>query len=88
MGVLVMVVTATDLKTNLGKYLDLLDTEDIIITRNGRRIAKMIRDEEDVLAEVQSLYGILAVGGEENKLEISEERVRRYDSIDWYERNT
>ena len=83
-----MVVTATDLKTNLGKYLDLLDTEDIIITRNGRRIAKMIRDEEDVLAEVQSLYGILAVGGEENKIEISEERVRRYDSIDWYERNT
>ena len=55
-----MVVTATDLKTNLGKYLDLLDTEDIIITRNGRRIAKLIRDEEDVLAEVQSLYGILA----------------------------
>ena len=55
-----MVVTATDLKTNLGKYLDLLDTEDIIITRNGRRIAKLIKDEEDVLAEVQSLYGILA----------------------------
>ena len=58
-----MVVTATDFKTNLGKYLDLLDTEDIIITRNGRRIAKLIKDEEDVLAEVQSLYGILAPSG-------------------------
>ena len=55
-----MIVTATDLKTNLGKYLDLLDTEDIIVTRNGRRIARLIRDEEDILAEVQSLYGILA----------------------------
>ena len=55
-----MVITATDLKTNLGKYLDLLDTEDIIITRNGRRVARLIKDEEDVLAEVQSLYGILA----------------------------
>ena len=62
-----MVVTATDLKTNLGKYLDLLDSEDIIITRNGRRVAKLIRDEEDVLAEVQSLFGILAPSGEENK---------------------
>ena len=61
-----MVVTATDLKTNLGKYLDLLDTEDIIITRNGRRVAKLIRDEEDVLAEVQSLFGILASTGNEN----------------------
>ena len=59
-----MVVTATDLKTNLGKYLDLLDTEDIIITRNGRRVAKLIRDEEDILAEVQSLYGILASSAE------------------------
>jgi len=89
-----MVVTATDLKTNLGKYLDLLDTDDIIVTRNGRRIARLIRDEEDVLAEVQSLYGILA-GTEadatkenEAKPAIPEERVRRYDRIDWYERNS
>ena len=83
-----MVVTATDLKTNLGKYLDLLDTEDIIVTRNGRRVAKLIRDEEDVLAEVQSLYGILASSKDENKNTVPEERVRRYDRIDWYERNT
>jgi len=87
-----MVVTATDLKTNLGKYLDLLDTDDIIVTRNGRRVARLIRDEEDVLAEVQSLYGILANTGvnttEDEKTAIPEERVRRYDRIDWYERNS
>ncbi|MCL2528369.1 MAG: type II toxin-antitoxin system Phd/YefM family antitoxin [Defluviitaleaceae bacterium] len=89
-----MVVTATDLKTNLGKYLDLLDTDDIIVTRNGRRIARLIRDEEDVLAEVQSLYGILAGTGadaakeDDTKPAIPEERVRRYDRIDWYERNS
>jgi len=58
-----MVVTSTDLKTNLGKYLDLLDTEDIIVTRNGRRVARLIREEEDVLAEMQSLFGILAADG-------------------------
>ena len=86
-----MVVTATDLKTNLGKYLDLLDTEDIIVTRNGRRVARLIRDEEDVLAEVQSLYGILAVSedsGEGEKNAVKEERVRRYDNLDWYQRNS
>jgi len=90
-----MVVTATDLKTNLGKYLDLLDTDDIIVTRNGRRVARLIRDEEDVLAEVQSLYGILSsIGGTDaeagagNEPTIPEERVRRYDRIDWYERNS
>ena len=73
-----MIVTATDLKTNLGKYLDLLDTEDIIITRNGRRIARLIRDEEDILAEVQSLYGILAT----NDPETPEEGEARNDRID------
>ena len=92
-----MVVTATDLKTNLGKYLDILDTDDIIVTRNGRRVARLIRDEEDVLAEVQSLYGILS-GAEIAEDELmneadsstspQEERVRRYDRIDWYERNS
>jgi len=91
-----MVVTATDLKTNLGKYLDLLDTEDIIVTRNGRKVARLIRDEEDVLAEVQSLYGILSVSddsvsdepGEGDKNDVKEERVRRYDNLDWYQRNS
>ena len=69
-----MVVTATDLKTNLGKYLDLLDTEDIIVTRNGRKVAKLVRDEEDVLAEVQSLYGILAIANSDTNYNIAEER--------------
>ena len=30
-----MEVTATEFKTNLGKYLDLVATENIWITRNG-----------------------------------------------------
>ena len=81
-----MVVTATDLKTNLGKYLDLLDTEDIIVTRNGRRVARLIKDEEDVLAEVQSLFGILA--SSESITTTTEEGAKRHDRIDWYERNS
>jgi len=69
-----MVVTSTDLKTNLGKYLDLLDTEDIIVTRNGRKVARLIREEEDVLAEVQSLYGILATTSGDSNPDVSNER--------------
>lgn len=33
-----MIVTATEFKTNFGKYLDLLLSEDIFITRNGKTI--------------------------------------------------
>jgi len=71
--------------------LDLLDTEDIIVTRNGRKIARLIRDEEDVLAEVQSLYGILATSDGDKKSsnpDKKEERAKRYDRIDWYQRNS
>ena len=86
-----MLVTATDLKTNLGKYLDLLDTDDIIVTRNGRRIARIIREEEDVLAEVQSLYGILSTANDGDTAtghSIQEERMTRHDSPNRQQRTT
>ena len=37
-----MVVTATEFKTNFGKYLELIATEDIFITRNGKTVAKVV----------------------------------------------
>jgi len=54
-----MIVSSTEFKTNLGKYLDMLDTDDIIITRNGRRFAKLIREEDDKLSNIRSLFGVL-----------------------------
>lgn len=36
-----MSVTATELKNNLGKYLILSATEDVLITKNGRVVAKL-----------------------------------------------
>lgn len=36
-----MLITATELKQNLGKYLLLSVHEDIYITRNGKTIAKL-----------------------------------------------
>lgn len=36
-----MSITATELKSNLSKYLLLAETEDIYITRNGKVIAKL-----------------------------------------------
>jgi len=54
-----MIVTATELKANLGHYLSKLAEGDIIITRNGKRIARLVdinRDKTDIL---ESLIGIL-----------------------------
>lgn len=83
-----MLVSSTEFKVNLGKYLDIAASEDIIITRNGRKIAKLVKAEDDALSEMRSLFGILAgselshMTDEEIKAIIYEEKGKRYDSVD------
>ena len=38
-----MMVALSDLKVNVGKYVDLAETEDIVITKYGKPAAKIIR---------------------------------------------
>lgn len=37
-----MRITATEFKKNLGRYLELVSNEDILITKNGKIVAKLI----------------------------------------------
>jgi prevent-host-death family protein len=52
-----MSITATELKTNLSKYLLLAATEDVYITRNGKTIAKLTNPYQDRLNIAESLFG-------------------------------
>ena len=63
-----MQVALSDLKVNVGKYVDLAETEDIIITKYGKPAAKMIRyDKEpwylkkipEKVTSVEQLFGTL-----------------------------
>ena len=36
-----MVVTATEFKVNFGKYLNLVKSEDVFISKNGKIVAKV-----------------------------------------------
>ena len=75
-----MFITATELKTNIGKYLSLASKEDIIITKNGKSIAKLTNTNEDKVAMAKSLFGILP---SDATLEQSrEERLKRHERID------
>jgi len=38
-----VVVALSDLKVNVGKYVDLAETQDVIITKYGKPAAKIIR---------------------------------------------
>lgn len=54
-----MLITATELKRNLGKYLLLAATEDIFITKNGKVVAKLSNPQQDRADIAKSLFGIL-----------------------------
>ena len=67
-----MLITATEFKTNISKYLILAAKEDIIITKNGKRIAKLSDAAGDKTDIVKSLIGILP-----NSISESEAREER-----------
>ena len=54
-----MSITATELKTNLSKYLLLAATEDILITQYGKVVAKLTNPFQERVDVAKSLFGIL-----------------------------
>ena len=72
-----MTVTATEFKTNFGRYLDLLPYEDIFITRNGKTVAKLVNPH---VSAVDQITGILAgkVSADLDEKVLREDRLSRY----------
>lgn len=52
-------ITATELKKNLGKYLLLVNKEDIIITRNGIPVAQLTLPKDKKVSLVNQLTGVI-----------------------------
>lgn len=71
-----MSITATELKSNLGKYLMLAATEDIYITRNGKVVAKLSNPNQDRMDVAKSLFGVLPAD-----TTLEEAREERLDTI-------
>jgi len=58
-----MIITATELKTNIGIYLQLAETHDIIVTNNNKPIVKLTSLRENKLDILDSLVGIVQDDG-------------------------
>ena len=76
-----MQVALSDLKVNVGKYVDLAETEDVIITKYGKPAAKIIRfDKEpwylkklpEKITSVENLFGTLP-----NDIDLDDVRTER-----------
>jgi antitoxin (DNA-binding transcriptional repressor) of toxin-antitoxin stability system len=55
-----MVITATELKSNIGHYLNVVSEDDVFITKNGKLVARLSNPIQDKQAILDSLVGITA----------------------------
>ena len=76
-GARIMIVTATEFKTNLGKYLEMAMKQDIFITKNGKSIARLTSPTVNKLAVLDSLVGIVSEGSVMDEETIRKERLDR-----------
>ncbi|MCM1062693.1 MAG: type II toxin-antitoxin system Phd/YefM family antitoxin [Eubacterium sp.] len=78
-----MIITATEFKTNFGKYLEMvsLSQEDIFITKNGKTVAKVSNPQ---ISAVDKISGVLEglVPDNFNSSDIREERLEKYETDD------
>jgi prevent-host-death family protein len=73
-----VLVTATEFKNNMGRYLALIADEDIFITKNGKRVAKLTDAKQDKVNIMKSLFGIIPNDGM-TLAQAREERLARYE---------
>ena len=75
-----MIVNATEFKTRVGKYLEIVDREEIIITRNGKEVAKLIpAKKQGTSPNADFLYGLLSNHKNKNvtSKQIRDERIKK-----------
>lgn len=74
-----MLITATEFKENIGKYLALAKSEDIIITKNGKQVAKLTGVNNNSALFTDSLIGVIPDPAIE-PARLREERLGRNES--------
>ena len=72
-----MIVTATEFKSNLGKYLDMVATQEVYITKNGKNIARLTSPSANKLAVLDELVGIASQSAHMDEDTVRKERLAR-----------
>ena len=54
-----MKVSVAEFKTEIDRYLELVGEEEIVLTKDGRNIAKITPEAESLSSVIRSLRGIL-----------------------------
>ncbi len=73
-----MIVTVNEFKSDLERYLEVVDDEEVVITRDGISIAKLSRATNNKGAIIRSLRGILPA--DVTKEEAREARTAKHEN--------
>ena len=70
-----MIVSATDVQNDFGKYLELAIEQEIVITKNGFPVARLLGANEAVSFLSDRLLGLIPCDADEDSAK--EERLRK-----------
>jgi prevent-host-death family protein len=62
-----MIVNSTDMQNNFGKYLALAGRQEIVITKNGLPVARLLGVKETVSFLADRLAGLIPCDADEEK---------------------
>lgn len=70
-------ISLTQLKTNLGKYVTMAGDQDILISKNGKVVAKLVTAKVDKVAAAEELISMFPKGKKVDYDKMREERLLR-----------
>lgn len=68
-------ISVSELKTNAGKYVAMARNQDILITKNGKVVAKLVTAKVDKTTAVNELFEMLPKNAKVDLEKIREERL-------------
>ncbi len=68
-------ISLTQLKTNLGKYVAMAENQDILISKNGKVVAKLVTAKVDKVAAAEDLISMFPKGKKVDYNQMREERL-------------
>ena len=81
-GVRFVIVSATEFKNKVGKYLKIAQNEEVVISKNGKCIAKLIAMDKDEYPATASLVGVFDKAASYDVAQTKDERLKKHESID------
>lgn len=73
-----MIITATELQNNFGKYINIMQNESVVFTKNGKIIGKLTPIKGDKKAALERLEKMKIGLHNVDEDEIATERVEKY----------